>query len=254
MPLSRSGSRRKGVRNIRLPNPTPIRTTNPIRGGDTQQTQPVRNSSNERTVSRAVESASRVGISESVRGRNRGLRMRRLRSRLAPVENSLLGQPFGGAPPLQQINKGPGSAIAERWNRGTAQTIPDSDWTTVEFGTTDFTVEPAGYSPIYSNASPWIWTIPSGLSGIWTFRGTVQFEGDTTGGRNARVLLNGSTSIYEFRVGPNSGPISVPVSFSYKFDEGDTLKVQVFQASTGTLDINGGRELTNMTMSYEGVV
>jgi hypothetical protein len=248
--ISRSGNRRRGTRDIRSSTPFPIRTDGPKPIQTQQAAQTARNASTGRTDTRVAEGAVRVGISDSIRGRKRGLRMRRLRSRLAPVENSLLGQPFGGAPSLQKIRGD--SAIAERWNRGSPQTIPDSDWATVEFGTTDFTVESAGYSPMY-DTSTFVWTIPAGLGGVWTFRGTIQFEGDTTGGRNARVLLNGATNIYEFRIGPNSAALSVPVSFSYKFDEGDELEVQAFQASGSGLDLNGGRELTNMTMSYEGV-
>lgn len=228
------------------PKPSPAPTPSKYYTPTPSQTV-VRKSAQERAAERRERRQERRDRIESIRGRHAELRLRRLRARLVSVDDSLLGTPLG-------IQEGLPTLIGERWNRMTNQSIPDSTWTTIQYGNSSFTADAAGYSSIYDSSTN-VWRIPHGLAGVWRFNGNAAFDSNSTGGRQVRVLLNGSTTIYQFRLpAGGSGIVSLPIAFTYEMSDTDYFVVQVQQNSGASLDLVGGREYVSLSVTFEGLV
>lgn len=201
-------------------------------------------SSSRRVTARQGAGEDQRDIVESIRGRRQGLRRRRLRSRLSPISTSMLGRPYGGG-------KGRPAAISEKWNRGSAQTISDSSFTAIQYGAKDYTAERSGIPQIFDTTTN-KWTIPPGLDGVWLITGIVQWASNATGNRQVTVQLNGSTDIYMFRQNAEAAITTMPINLTYYFSGGDFFKIRVQQNSGGNLDINGGAEITHLTVTFLG--
>jgi hypothetical protein len=83
--------------------------------------------------------------------------------------------------------------------------------------------------------------VPAGLGGWYTFTGQVAFAANAVGIRMARLSVNGADTV---RVGAFQAPSTglaayVPVSADLLLAAGDTVTVQGYQASGGTLALNG---------------
>lgn len=181
---------------------------------------------------------------ENIRGRRSELRLRRTRSRLLPVGLSLLGQPLAEVARLPDV-------LIERWNRGTNQTISDSTWTTVQYGSEVIVMDRLGYPAIYNSSSN-LWVVPPGMAGVWEMHMIVQFEANSTGNRRVRINRNSGTIIGEYQQNPGSGAFSLSVAVKQTLDVDDTIQFQVFQSSTGNLAITGGNEINHADMTFLG--
>lgn len=206
-----------------------------------------RNYAEQRQERRQERRESRRDRVEQIRDRNSDLRSGRDRNRLNPIQDSLLGLP-------QDNRKVLPTFIGERWNRNANQIIATGNVTTVQFGgTPDFTTKRTGYPGIYDDTT-YRWTIPAGLSGIWTIAGVVRWDNNSTGHRTVSVLLNGTTIIYSYRMPTSSvtGDLSLPVVLTWPFSEGEYFEVQVNQNSGGNLNLVGGSEYCHVTASFVG--
>jgi hypothetical protein len=144
------------------------------------------------------------------------------------------------------------SFIGERWNRGSNQSIPTGNQTTVEFGTTNFTTERGGYAKMYDSDS-FRWTIPPGLAGIWHIEGVVRWAGNASGHRTVEVIQN-STTIYHYRTPiAAAAELSQPILMKYEFVEGDTFRVAVTHNVGSDLNIIGGSEYTFLVAEFRGM-
>ena len=225
----------------RSPKPPP-RPTRPQQG-------PVRRPSESQATDRATNRVEKEQDDESfsrgLRGKNAGLRKHRQRSRLARVEDGMLGKPVDTHRRLPQ-------AIGERWSDTDGQSIPDTTTTSVAFVTADYTTERNGYSVMY-NTTDYTWTIPPGLSGVWRLTGEVRFAQHATTQRSVIVELNGTTNIYHFRGDPGAVQMSLPICTEYLFTEGDYFLLRVGQDSGGALALVKGPEYNQLSAMFVGV-
>ena len=225
----------------RSPKPPP-RPTRPQQG-------PVRRPSESQATDRATNRVEKEQDDESfsrgLRGKNAGLRKHRQRSRLARVEDGMLGKPVDTHRRLPQ-------AIGERWSDTDGQSIPNSTTTSVDFVTADYTTERNGYSVMY-NETDFTWTIPPGLSGVWRLTGEVRFAADTRGQRSVIVELNGVTNIHHFRMDAGDAQLSLPIATEYLFTEGDYFLLRVSQDSTAALVLVDGPEYNQLSAMFVGV-
>lgn len=182
---------------------------------------------------------------EGVRGRNAELRRDRNRSLLNPVENSMLGSPWGFQDELPRF-------IGERWNRGANQSINDITWTPIEFGNSDVTADSVGYGKMYDDASPWGIRIPSGLDGVWLICVGVRWASNSTGTRAIRVRLNAASNIIDHSNLATAGNLSMTASMHYVLAAGDVFTVDVRQSSGGALNVLGGADYTFVSYQFAG--
>ena len=225
----------------RSPKPPP-RPTRPQQG-------PVRRPSESQATDRATNRVEKEQDDESfsrgLRGKNAGLRKHRQRSRLARVEDGMLGKPVDTHRRLPQ-------AIGERWSDTNGQSIPNTTITSVILATADYTTERNGYSVMY-NTTDYTWTIPPGLSGVWRITGAVRFAADTTGQRSVFVELNGTTNIFHFRTSPGAEQCALPIACEYLMTEGDYFLVRVSQSSGNGLALIDGPEHNQISAAFVGV-
>jgi hypothetical protein len=207
-------------------------------------TQSSRTSAADRAAARQQARDEHQQYVQNVRGRNAELRLRRSRSRLNPVENSLLGSPSGFFDELPKF-------IGERWNRGTDQTISDATWTTIQYGNNDITAERVGYTQMYDDATNII-TIPAGLDGVWLFTFGVRWTSNATGGRSIRINKNNGTILVDHRVAATAGQLSYNGSTHLVLAAGDQIEIQVNQGSGGNLDLLGNDEYTWVSYQFMG--
>jgi hypothetical protein len=219
--------------------PTPITPTKPF-GQDYIGDQTQR-----RAASRLQDQQTYRATVDSVRGKGYGLRLPRLENRISPVEEGVLGRPYG-------IERGLPVFIGERWNRGTNQTITTATTTEIQYGSKTFSSERLGY-PLLYDSSTYTWTIPASLPGIWQISGLARFDSNATGFRYVRVYLNDATVIYHYQLDAGDTEQSLPIIVQDYFDEGDTFQVQVRQNSGGDLDLIGSSENVFLSVEYRGV-
>lgn len=237
----------RGGRGGGNPPPQPPSNPTPAPPSYTPQPPPNRNTGPtpaERQEKRQEQREARRERNERLRDRYYQVRETRLRSRLLRVEDGLLGHPEDRREKLPVY-------IGERWNRGGNQSINTGTATTVEYGTSDFTVEQAGFPVMYDDAS-FTWTIPPGLDGVWFLHGVVRWDSDTTGNRNVRILVNGSDAIYNYRSDAMDVENSLPIICSHLFEAGDYFEIQVTQSSGGALNIIGGTDTVFLIAEYRG--
>jgi len=85
-------------------------------------------------------------------------------------------------------------------------------------------------------------TVPSDGAGWYSIGGTVRFAANTTGYREIKVTLNGTTDIAVMRV-PNSGATDdarVTIHTEYPLAVGDYVELNATQNSGGALNALGG--------------
>jgi hypothetical protein len=121
-----------------------------------------------------------------------------------------------------------------QYQAAVAQSIPDSTATPVAFGTADVT------SSLVARATSGAGhKFTLGASGLWSVTTTVQFAANGTGERR----LNIEDSLGLWHCSQNSGasaafPILISLSFTKWLAAGDFVQVEVYQTSTGALNID----------------
>lgn len=174
------------------------------------------------------------------------IRRRRLRNRLTPPYSSMLGVP-------PDIRERLPITFTEKWHRTTNQAIPNNTNTTVEFGSTQYELGRTSQPPLYDEATDRFY-IPAGLSGIWLVTGVVRFASGATGVREVflRINADGTNVPYSYRKAA-AGIESLPIVLSYRFDEGDFFDIRVFHTQGASLDLTGGKDITQCSLTFLGV-
>lgn len=114
-----------------------------------------------------------------------------------------------------------------------AQTVPDTTPTVLSFNT-----ETRDTDGFHSGGSPTRITIPSGRAGIYHVHVEVEWESNNTGYREVQLLLGGATLIAESNTNAISGQTTrQSVSTIRNFSAGNYFEVQVYQDSSGDLDV-----------------
>lgn len=81
-------------------------------------------------------------------------------------------------------------------------------------------------------------TIPTGLAGNYDIKGVVRWEANATGRRELRILLNGTTVLWQI-----TEPTTTATAFfqqiaaEYELDEGDYIELEALQISGGALNV-----------------
>ena len=122
--------------------------------------------------------------------------------------------------------------------RLTTQSIPNTSLTAVQFTTADAWDSDSLHDP--STNSERI-TFGSGMGGDWDVGWAIEWNGDATGYRYARVLLNGSTAILGLsdRTAPSAATDWEHSAVTpYSFSSGDYITLQAYQSSGSSLAIN----------------
>ncbi|HSX67222.1 hypothetical protein, partial [Nocardioides sp.] len=93
-------------------------------------------------------------------------------------------------------------------------------------------------------------TFTADRAGIYEVRGVITFASNATGSRIARILAAG-TEVYRNTIGTNPSSLtSVPFSDSVRLAAGDTLEIEAWQNSGGSLDVIGSAAGSKATITY----
>lgn len=125
--------------------------------------------------------------------------------------------------------------LAPKAIRTTNQAIPNNTYTTVEFSSSQ-----SDAWGCWSAANPTRLTIP--MNGRYLISAGGCFSASNTGHREFRILLNGTTEISVNNFNPVSNSLDTHCNFTappHNFVQGDYLEFQVWQSSSGTLDLKG---------------
>ncbi|MCB0870036.1 MAG: hypothetical protein KDB52_04315 [Solirubrobacterales bacterium] len=90
--------------------------------------------------------------------------------------------------------------------------------------------------------------------GVYVITGTVGWEGNATGQRQTRILLNGGIRVSEAASPGNSGTLRQSVSMVDKLNAGDEIQLGGFQTSGGDLDttLGTGQGTVQLTGTWVG--
>lgn len=123
-------------------------------------------------------------------------------------------------------------------HRSTVQSIPNSAWTEIQWNVEDY--DSHGFHSTSLNTDQIV--IPAGQAGFYAMGWGVQFTTNTTGYRSVKTTVNGSDGPYPANRGhdnitgdQSALPGSTPL---IHFNEGDVIRVPVFQTSGGALNVN----------------
>ena len=107
-----------------------------------------------------------------------------------------------------------------------------STWTSLTFSSESFDTD--GYHDTGSNTSRL--TVPSGKAGIYQIGGVASLAANATGGRQMRLLLNGTTDLCHQNL-PGSSSISMRENLVTIYDlaVADYVEIQIWQNSGSTL-------------------
>jgi hypothetical protein len=125
--------------------------------------------------------------------------------------------------------------------------IADTTWTTVTYNTERYDTD--SYHSTSTNTSRF--TIPTGKTGYFLISVTMAFSTNTTGSRNAKLIVNGS----DIR---NLSQQSSPSSFIDTFGAvlpltaADYVELQVLQTSGGSLNLSQGITTSWFDIAYLG--
>jgi len=142
-----------------------------------------------------------------------------------------------------------GKTLAPKAIRTSNQTIPHETYTTVEFSS----VQSDAWG-CWSGTNPTRLTIP--LNGRFLISAGGCFAASNTGDREFRILLNGTTEICVTNFKPVSNTMDTHANFTappHTFTKGDYLELQVWQSSSGSLDLKGAVDnKPNLAFTYLG--
>jgi hypothetical protein len=89
-------------------------------------------------------------------------------------------------------------------------------------------------------------TIPAGQGGLYIVSAIVMWAHNATGQRHCEFFLNGGTSLAFYTcngvVGDSGASLALTGTILREFDAGDYIEIRVYQASGGSLNINGTTE------------
>jgi hypothetical protein len=120
--------------------------------------------------------------------------------------------------------------VGVRVRRSTTQTISNASETVVVFNT-----EVYDYGDMWNSSSGSVLIAP--VDGIYDIGLAVQFVQNSTGNRQAKIYINGSTLILAFGQLAENYPWRRTFAVQYALDAGDYVSAAVFQNSGGDLDL-----------------
>lgn len=90
--------------------------------------------------------------------------------------------------------------------------------------------------------------------GVYVVTGMVAWQGNATGQRQARLLLNGNTRVSEVSTPGNLGTLRQTVSMVDRFVAGDKIQIGGYQASGGSLQtiLGAGQGAVQLTGAWVG--
>jgi hypothetical protein len=136
--------------------------------------------------------------------------------RTTPVKNNIVGEPF--------LSR----------HRAANQSINNSTWETVLFTDESQPVVNIDYAS---------GVITFDDEGVYIIKAQIQWDGNATGRRAARINVNNGVAIIAQNDIPadTTGPQGDAVMAVFRVDEGDTIRIQAWQNSGGALNIIGSR-------------
>lgn len=123
-------------------------------------------------------------------------------------------------------------SFSMRRYKNATQSISNNTWTKVEFQ-----VESWGESNGYLSWDGTNHRVDIDTSGTFRFEVGIRWASITGNRRIARILLNGGTSLAEDRENADIGLWSNLIVYTNDFTAGNTVEVQVYQDTAGSLDI-----------------
>jgi hypothetical protein len=118
---------------------------------------------------------------------------------------------------------------------GVAQNILNNTFTSITFNTEAIDVPAPGGHDLVTNTSRY--TVQTGHGGLWLVSAKQGWDGNTTGRRLSRFLINGATVVpgSEHSVPPASTALLQPVAtYPVRLSAGDYIEFQQAQDSGGT--------------------
>ena len=138
-----------------------------------------------------------------------------------------------------------GCAVSKTAN----QSIANATYTAVTFDAEGYDTD-AIHDTVTNNTR---FTIPAGKGGKWLITGVLTFASNTTGFRFVRLYKNGTGFNNPVGVAPVNGDTTQAViSYIVNFAAADYLELYVYQNSTGSLNLIGGSEGSQIQFTYLG--
>ncbi|MCZ7593713.1 MAG: hypothetical protein M5U16_01455 [Hyphomicrobium sp.] len=138
------------------------------------------------------------------------------------------------------VSGGGGTEISASINRSTAQSIPNSAWTVVNWTTEAF--DNGAMADLGTQASRL--TIPAGQGGRYVVSAQVGYAANATNGRWVQLYKNGAGVSHSYCNTPASaslgGAQSVSCSWIVDVAAADYLELRTYQNSGGALDVQSG--------------
>lgn len=133
-------------------------------------------------------------------------------------------------------------------SRNTAQSVPDSTVTTVSWADLLENV-PDGAGLTYDVA---LRTFTANKAGRYHVEAMINWATSATGRREIRILKNAALYAITTQPGSSQSFFSSAVSATVNLAVGDTIQIDVFQTSTGALDINASLTRNVVTVAFVG--
>lgn len=132
-------------------------------------------------------------------------------------------------------------------DRSTAQSIPDVTVTSMTFDTE--LLDNDSMHSTTSNTS----RITAKTAGLYMMTTSVQFTGNTTGGRTVSIVLNGAQTLATSDLpSVGTGPARLNVATLYYLDVDDYVESRVYQSSGGALNVQSTSDSPNFRVAWVG--
>ena len=142
------------------------------------------------------------------------------------------------------------SFVGAKVYKSAAQSIPNATWTTLTFDSESFDTD-AFHDNSTNNSRI---TIPSGKAGKYAVQWQTVWASNATGGRNTRLLKNGTNTAYGTWMNALSGdPTSTNNNALLNLAVGDYLELLIGQGSGGALDASASESVgCTFSVTYLG--
>jgi hypothetical protein len=125
-------------------------------------------------------------------------------------------------------------------SRDTAQSIPDSTWTTLNFTTTEQQIGITGSGSNFTTAA---------ASGVYLILASVGWVANGVGLRGIRIVYSGSFPVAGYiQGGDNTAGQTISVACIVQSNSSVTWSAQAYQSSGGALNTAADATLTKMSM------
>lgn len=131
--------------------------------------------------------------------------------------------------------------IAVELTHSVDQSISDTTWTTLAFDTEGY--DPAGLHAPGDNTK-----ITVTVAGVYIVTYSGRFASNVTGRRGARLLNNGGIIAEALRAVSTGSQTPVEISWVGNLAASDVLTIDVFQSSTGALNLESARLYFNAAL------